>query len=93
MSHYTDKAHTARSETMKTREQREQRALGWSAVAGLVGTFAGGHWMSWPGSWWWYPIGFAILTTAAYNGWHQSAAQSAILDEQARREQDDARRD
>ncbi|WP_404295651.1 hypothetical protein [Halomonas sp.] len=78
---------------MRTREQREQRALGWSALAGIGGTVLVGMALGWQGSWWWYAIGFAILTASAFNGWQKSAAQSAILDEQARREQDDARRD
>jgi anti-sigma factor RsiW len=76
---------------MKTREQREQRALGWSAVAGLGCTVLVGQMMSWSLPWWVWVIGFAIMTGAAFNGWQRSAAQSAVLDEQARREQDDPR--
>jgi hypothetical protein len=78
---------------MKTHEQREQRALGWSALAGLVAIVLIGNWMDWAGSWWWYPIGFAIMTASAFNGWQKSAAQSAILEDKAQREQDDARLD
>ena len=74
---------------MKTREQREQQALGWSALAGLVCTVLVGQWLSWAGSWWWYPIGFVIMTAAAFNGWQQSAAQSALLDEQERGQRED----
>lgn len=74
---------------MKTREQREQRALGWSAVAAGVCTFLIGHWLSWALPWWGWVIGFLLMTGAAFNGWKQSAAQSATLDQQDRHQRDD----
>lgn len=75
---------------MKTREQREQRALGWSAVAGLGCTVLVGQMMSWSLPWWAWVISFVLLTAAAFNGWQRSAAQSAILDQQDRQQRDES---